>query len=79
MIGASPRRFVEMAGERGFATPQERKCRGGKDSLEKAGDELPEHAPGAGPGQAAASAGGESSSSSTDGSSKRIISKWARI
>ena len=73
LIFALARGFMDVAGERSFAPTQARESRLGDDGLEEGDDELFEHAPGAGPGQAAASTGGESSSPSTSGSSKRMM------
>ena len=68
---------MQVAGEPGLTLAQAREGRLRDDGLEESGNELLEHAPGAGSGQAAASTGGESSNSSTTGSSKRMMRRWA--
>jgi hypothetical protein len=70
-------RLMQVAREPGLTSAQAREGWLRDDGLEESGDELLEHAPSAGPGQAAASMGGESSSSSTTGSSKRMMRRWA--
>src|SRR5215475_14729719 len=73
LIAPLARWFIDIAREHVVASTQARQSRLRDDGLDEDGDKLFEHAPGAGPGQAAASTGGESSSSSTSGSSKRMM------
>jgi hypothetical protein len=67
--------FIDVAHEHGMASTQARQRRLRDDGLDENSDKLCEHAPSAGPCQAAASTGGESSSPSTSGSSKRMMSR----
>jgi hypothetical protein len=77
LIVPSSWRLMQVSSEAGVTSAQAREGWLRDDGLEESGNELLEHAPSAGPGQAAASTGGESSSSSTTGSSKRIMRRWA--
>src|SRR6266478_2961280 len=75
LIGPFARWFIDVAGEQGVASTQARRSWLWDDGLDQDGDKLFEHAPSAGPCQAAASTGGESSSPSTSGSSNRMMSR----
>ena len=78
MIIAPSRWLAEMSSQGCLGAPQG--CQGGlrKNGLEQGGDQLDQEAPGAWAGQAALAQRGESSSSSINGSSRRIIKRWAR-
>jgi hypothetical protein len=75
LIAPLARWFIDVAREQGVASTQARQSRLWDDGLDQDGDKLFEHAPSAGPCQAAASTGGESSSPSTSGSSNRMMSR----